>query len=128
MMLHREEYYHVQDPNWADENEDKVGLAELIIAKQRNGPTGTVRLTWVSESTRFRNYTPQRAPGGYYEPKAPAIETEQHGGGGGGNGNGQGSGSNSPGSAFSDRRQTGPVQDFRDGGGPTGDSDFDVPF
>jgi replicative DNA helicase len=41
-MLHREEYYHQAEPEWADLNPDKVGLAELIIAKQRNGPTGTV--------------------------------------------------------------------------------------
>lgn len=55
-LLHREEYYHVQTPSWADENPDKVGLAELIIAKQRNGPTGVVKLSWDSATTRFKNY------------------------------------------------------------------------
>ena len=54
-MLHREEYYHKADPNWADENPDKVGAAELIMAKQRNGPTGTCNLIWDGATTRFKN-------------------------------------------------------------------------
>jgi replicative DNA helicase len=59
-MLHREEYYHQADPDWADMNPDKMGLAELIIVKQRNGPTGTVRMTWVSSATKFRDYSPKQ--------------------------------------------------------------------
>lgn len=55
ILLHREEYYHVGDASWAFENPDKVGVAELIIAKQRNGPTGIVTLTWDAASTRFRD-------------------------------------------------------------------------
>ena len=55
MMLHREDYYHRGDPNWADENPDKVGTAELILAKQRNGPTGTVDLVWDGTTTSFRS-------------------------------------------------------------------------
>jgi replicative DNA helicase len=31
-------------------------LAEIILAKQRNGPTGYFKLTFEKESTRFRNY------------------------------------------------------------------------
>ncbi len=62
MMLHREEYYH-SDPNWAAENPDKVGVAEVIIAKQRNGPTGTIRLQFNGRTTRFNNL----AHGGDYE-------------------------------------------------------------
>lgn len=55
VLLHREEYYHVGDASWIDENPDKIGVAELIIAKQRNGPTGVVTLAWDSKTTRFRN-------------------------------------------------------------------------
>ena len=68
MMLHREEYYHQGDPDWAINNEDRVGVAELIVTKQRNGPTGVVTLTWVSEITRFRNHARGGSPA-YYEPK-----------------------------------------------------------
>ena len=64
MMLHREEYYHKADPNWADENPDKVGTAEVILAKQRNGPTGTVHLVWDGNTTRFRNQSYNAPPEG----------------------------------------------------------------
>lgn len=58
ILLHREEYYHTEDPGWAQEYPEKVGIAEIIVAKQRNGPTGVVRTVWDSTATRFRNYTP----------------------------------------------------------------------
>ena len=45
MFLYRDEYYHPDS--------DKKGEAELIIAKQRNGPIGTVELNWQSDTTRF---------------------------------------------------------------------------
>ena len=45
LMLFREEYY--------DPREDNKGTAEIIIAKQRNGPTGTVKLAFINEYTRF---------------------------------------------------------------------------
>ncbi len=47
-FIYREDYY-----NKTDENE---GIAELIISKQRNGPTGTVKLAFLKEFTRFENY------------------------------------------------------------------------
>jgi replicative DNA helicase len=49
-FVYREEAYH-------PDNEEVRGLAEILIAKQRNGPIGTVRLTYRSEYTRFENYT-----------------------------------------------------------------------
>jgi len=45
LMLFREDYY-----NFTEENK---GIAEVIIAKQRNGPTGSVKLAFISEYTRF---------------------------------------------------------------------------
>src|ERR1051326_4173632 len=46
MFIYREEVYK-------PDNEENKGLAELIIAKQRNGPTGTVKLAFLREFTRF---------------------------------------------------------------------------
>ncbi|MGI6402489.1 MAG: replicative DNA helicase [Thermoguttaceae bacterium] len=52
MFVHREEYYHSRE-----DAEDKGihGLAEIIVAKQRNGPVGDVKLHWKSEYTCFLN-------------------------------------------------------------------------
>ena len=50
MMLYREDYY--------EKNTSGAGQAELIINKQRNGPTGTVSLRWVPEYGTFENYIP----------------------------------------------------------------------
>jgi len=47
MMLYREEYY---DPDTPDR-----GIAEVIVTKHRNGPTGTVKLLFEPQFTRFRN-------------------------------------------------------------------------
>lgn len=51
MFLYREEYYF--------KNTENKDIAELIIAKQRNGPTGTVKLAWLSEFTKFGNLLQQ---------------------------------------------------------------------
>jgi replicative DNA helicase len=37
------------------DREDLRGEAELILAKQRNGPTGKIRLTWLGHLTAFEN-------------------------------------------------------------------------
>jgi replicative DNA helicase len=57
LLLHREAYYHKDDPDWVELNHDKVSLGEIIVAKQRNGPTGVVRLTWDERITRFKAYS-----------------------------------------------------------------------
>jgi replicative DNA helicase len=55
MFVHREEYYHR-----GDERAQFAGQAEIIIAKQRNGPVGDVELTWEAEFTRFSDRAPDR--------------------------------------------------------------------
>jgi replicative DNA helicase len=55
-FIHREEYYD-------RENEDLKGKAEIIIAKQRNGPTGSIQLAYLADFTRFENL--QHGSGGY---------------------------------------------------------------
>jgi len=52
-FIHRESYYN-KDENGEEDPESK-GKAEIIIAKQRNGPTGSVHLAYLSEFTRFEN-------------------------------------------------------------------------
>ena len=47
-MLYRDEYYNKEKSQYP-------GTAEAIIGKQRNGPTGTVRLAFLGEYTRFEN-------------------------------------------------------------------------
>jgi replicative DNA helicase len=55
MFLHRPEAY---DP------EDRPGEADLIVAKNRNGPIGTVPLVWLREQLRFGDRSPLDVPEG----------------------------------------------------------------
>jgi replicative DNA helicase len=52
MLLHREDYYQRGVPDY-----EPTHVAEVIIAKQRNGPTDTVKLTFLEKCTRFENLT-----------------------------------------------------------------------
>ncbi len=56
MFIHREEYYYTRE-----EAMDKgiAGQADVIVAKQRNGPTGDVKLAWFDKHTRFENFSPK---------------------------------------------------------------------
>jgi len=47
MFIYRDDYYN--------HDTDKKGVSEIIIAKQRNGPIGTVNLAWLPEYTKFAN-------------------------------------------------------------------------
>jgi replicative DNA helicase len=62
MMLYRPEYYE------AEPTEENRNRAQLILAKQRNGPTGTVHLMFFNETMRFENPAPTIA-----EPMAPHV-------------------------------------------------------
>ena len=50
----REEYYNP--------NEQNKGVADVIIAKQRNGATGSMKLTFIKEFTRFENMASGAGP------------------------------------------------------------------
>jgi len=65
MFVHREEYY-CQTKEEAQEK-GVAGIGEVIVAKQRNGPTGVVKLVWLDKFTRFENLAakPYEEFGGY---------------------------------------------------------------
>lgn len=56
-LLHNEDYFH-----YGEEGYEPTGVTELIVAKQRNGPTGIVRFTFLKNCTRFE---PHSAPEAY---------------------------------------------------------------
>ena len=51
MFLYRDNYYN--------KDSEMKNLAEVIVAKQRNGPIGTINLLWMPEYTAFKNYNPR---------------------------------------------------------------------
>jgi hypothetical protein len=140
MLLHREEYYHVNDPAWANDpdNTDKVGVAELIIAKQRNGPTGVVELKWDASTTRFKDLAhrtgggyadlPSATPGGSKgggvyapEPKPapkPAFTGNPYADPPSATPPGAGAPPAATRTSFAPGKKAGPISDHRDGGGP----------
>jgi replicative DNA helicase len=78
-LLHREAYYKTDNSRAGSEDDTGAGggdaadadenVAELIIAKQRNGPVDTVKLHWNKSYTRFDNHLPQAAAP-HYAPSA----------------------------------------------------------
>jgi len=58
LFIYRDEVYH-------EDTADK-GVAEVNIGKQRNGPTGVVKLTFLDRHIRFENYAPESVGAGYY--------------------------------------------------------------
>ena len=51
LLIYREEVY--------DPNTTRKGIADIIVAKQRNGPTGDVQLTFLGQYTKFENFAPE---------------------------------------------------------------------
>ena len=70
MMLYRDDYYDKDD-------ESKQGSAEVIIGKQRNGPTGTVKLRFDAKYNKFRD-----EDAGVVSPLAPPQAPPPMNGGG----------------------------------------------
>jgi replicative DNA helicase len=60
-FIYRDEVYNQSEDN------PRKGLAEVIIGKQRNGPTGKFELTFLKEYTTFENYINRDVPAGYAE-------------------------------------------------------------
>ena len=52
IFIYRDEVYNPED-------EESKGKAEILIRKQRNGPIGSVALTFLGQYTRFENYSPE---------------------------------------------------------------------
>ena len=59
LFIYRDEYYN-------KEKSTKPGVAEVIVAKQRNGPTGSVELSFQGEFTLFGNLARREQSDGYY--------------------------------------------------------------
>ena len=53
MFIYRDEVYNQESPD--------IGTAEIIVAKHRNGPTGTVRLAFLPQYTMFHGLSLSRA-------------------------------------------------------------------
>jgi replicative DNA helicase len=51
LLIYREEFY--------EPNTTRKGIADIIVAKQRNGPTGDVQLTFLGQYTKFENFAPE---------------------------------------------------------------------
>ncbi|MEK6676591.1 MAG: replicative DNA helicase [Planctomycetota bacterium] len=64
LLIHRDEYYN-------PEKEELRGLAEIIIAKQRNGPTGNVPLVFDKRTSRFKQKF--EGPEPHYNPRADDV-------------------------------------------------------
>lgn len=63
MFIYRDDYYFPTVDDWARDHGDEEypkGVADIIIAKHRNGPTGEVKLRWVPRTARFENFVAEQ--------------------------------------------------------------------
>jgi replicative DNA helicase len=58
LLIYREEFY--------EPNTTRKGIADIIVAKQRNGPTGEVQLTFLGQYTKFENFVPESYADGVF--------------------------------------------------------------
>lgn len=141
-LLHRESYYHRGEPSWDptnpefdEDNREKLNMTELIIAKQRNGPTGTVKLVWDSNIVRFKNWDSMHSGSSYgysneINNNAPSFDPSPTGGYDGPGfdpsppqADFQQSTPPPPRQSFAPGSKSGPEENFRDGSGNTMDFD-----
>jgi replicative DNA helicase len=71
MFVHREEYFHSREE--AREKEI-VGQGEIMVAKQRNGPTADIKVVWLHKYTRFENLSQAHGEFGSYQPADDAVD------------------------------------------------------
>lgn len=70
MMIYRDDYYE-------RDNSEQKGIAEIIIAKQRNGPTGVAKLAWLAQFGQFANLAADSLA--QFSPQKPKEERKQKG-------------------------------------------------
>lgn len=58
LLLYRDSYYQA-----ADKENQEVNIAEVIVAKNRHGETGTVKMGWIPQYTKFRTLASENEPG-----------------------------------------------------------------
>jgi replicative DNA helicase len=63
MFLHRDKTPYKSKEEWTPESSMESEVADLIVAKQRNGPVGTKKLTFLRSYTRFENYSQRQDEG-----------------------------------------------------------------
>jgi len=66
MFVYREEVYE-------PEKEEVKGMAEILIRKQRNGPIGSLKLTFLGANTRFENFSPELTAARQFQGNANAV-------------------------------------------------------
>jgi replicative DNA helicase len=75
-FIYREDYYQIGRGN----SEERRNIAEIIIAKQRNGPTDTIKLAFLKQFTRFEDAMLFRKVGEYEysnHREGPALSRRQ---------------------------------------------------
>lgn len=72
IFLYRPEYYGITT---TEEGRSTAGMAEVIIGKQRNGPTGSVNLMFIKDYARFENLSSESMEPSGYLPEDPFVDT-----------------------------------------------------